>query len=317
MKCTPLMIALLIPAAAIASQDAGEQNMDHQQLRNHVRASHILGAEVQSDSGQDMATVEDLVFDQQGSIVSVIVQREDRLMTDEWDRDTVEADQNAELDSDMERAAERAGDAVERGAETSAAVVDSGVQEAGEEWQEATGDDARVRGTDMAEVRAERRERTGREGNGMSTNVDTGRAGALEGGDAFAALQWGNVSYNGEEQVLRVSSDAFSGLQAVQYDQSSARVPQSDIRASELIGLEIHLADEESFGEVEDVMIDAANGRASALIVDTMEFFDKERYALPIELAALNRENESLTLQLTQQQVEAMGEFEMDAAATR
>lgn len=304
MKRTPLMIALLIPAAAIASQETGQQNMDHQQLRNHVPASRILGSQVKSDDERDLATVEEIFFDQQGNITSVLVQREDRLMTDDQDGAPGTAGQDAEMDDDMEQAAESMDDAVERGAETSAAVVESGMQD--------TGEHARDRGDDMAEVRAERRERTDLQGNGMDMTLDADRADTIESGDEFARLQWSDISYNADEQVLRVSSDALSEMQTVQYDQSSAQAPQGEVRASKLIGLEVNLSDEESFGEVEDVMIDSRNGKASALIVDTMEFFDKERYALPVELQGLNRENRSLMLQLTHQQVEAMGEFEMD-----
>lgn len=282
MKPTPLMVALLLPAAAIASQEAGQLDMDPQQLGNHLPASRILGAEVQSDNGRNLAIVEDIMFDQQGNITSVVVQREGRSMTAEQGGQPRDSGQDAAVGDDREPA------------------------------QDAAGEDASESGAGMADVRAERRQRTDREGNGMDIVADLDRADTIAGGNEFVELQWSDVSYNVAEQVLRVSRDAFSEMQTVQYNQSGGEARQGGVRASTLIGLEISLSDEESFGEVEDVMIDSSNGKASALVVDTMEFFNKERYALPIQLEGLNRENESLTLQLTQQQVKAMGEFEMD-----
>ena len=78
--------------------------------------------------------------------------------------------------------------------------------------------------------------------------------------------------------------------------------------------MEVNLTDEESFGEIEDVLIDLESGTASALVVDSMQFFDKERYALPVNLDNVNPEDEELTLEVTQQELEAMGEFDMEGA---
>lgn len=300
MKRTPLVIAALAPVVALAAQHTDPPYMDHQQLRSHVQATSMLGAEVQSGEGRSVGTVEDIVFDQQGNISSVLVQREGTAAASEGNSP------RNEVATGVESAAVRADAAVARGA-----------QRVEEEWEAAAAADegeadyveARERGTDMAAVRAERRERTNRADNEMNVTEDSG------GSDGrLAKLQWSEINYNAEEQVLRMSVDA---LQAVQFDPSDAQPAQGEVRASQLVGLEVNLADEESFGEVEDVMIDPGSGKASALVVDSMEFFDKERYALPVELEGLDRDEESLTLQMTQQEVEEIGEFEMDAASTR
>lgn len=314
MKRTPLVIAAMVPFVAIASQDANETHMDHQQLQRHVQVTHILGAKVHSDDGQDVGTVQDILFDQQGNVSSVLLQREDNLAAEARDRQRGEADADAE-----------AGNAVERGADNASAVTERGAQAVEEEWEEATSEgdagsdyaDSREGELDMADVRAERRDRTDREGNGLDMLGDPDRVDAAERDDDFVKVQWRDVSFSAEDQVLRMSGDRRSALQAVQYEQSDAQASQREVRASELIGLEVNLADEDSFGEVEDVMVDPENGKASALVVDSMEFFDKERYALPVELQGLNSEDDALTLRLTQQQVEDMGEFEMDAASNR
>lgn len=305
MKRTPMMVAALLPIAAIASQEAGLQELDAEQLKNHVQATRVLGAEVQSGDGMDVGTVEDIIFDQQGNISSVLVQREGSRMSsrdrDGWSEETREAG------DEMADAAENAAAEVESGAENAARETESA-------WDEATADDEGAEDMEAADVRAKTRERTDREGNGMSMTADLDRADTMEVSDEFAQLKWSDVNYNAEDEVLRVSADALSGMQAVQYDQSSAQTLQGTVRASKLVGLEVNLADEESFGEIEDVMIDPVSGKASALVVDSMKFFDKERYALPVALQGLDRDAESLTLQVTQQQVEDMGEFQMDEA---
>lgn len=309
MKRTPLVIAALVPIVAIAS----EQGLDQQQLKNHVQATKVLGAEVQSGDGLDVGTVEDIIFDQQGNISSVLVQREGNLMSE--GRERWPGEDEADTDSDMKRAAEDASAEVQRGAERAGAAVERGAEEAGQEWEEATGTgEEEYADADMADIRAERRQRTSRggEGEGMDMFADPDRAETVEMGDDFAKLQWSDVSYNAEDQVLSMAGEASSLLRTVQYDQSSAQALQGEVRASKLIGLEVNLSDEKSFGEVEDVLIDPRNGRAAALVVDSMEFFDKERYALPVDLQGLNDEEESLTLQMTKQQVEDMGEFEME-----
>ena len=46
-----------------------------------------------------------------------------------------------------------------------------------------------------------------------------------------------------------------------------------------------------------------------------MEFFDKERFALPASLDSMNAQEEVLTVQYTKEQVEQMEEFDMEGDA--
>jgi len=265
MKRTPLLLAALVPFAATAA-NPGSPTVDQQALNDDYQVTRILGAEIQSSDGQGVGTVEDVIFDSDGNISSVLVQREGTLAG----------------------AAGDAGQNAEQGWEDTA----------GEEGQDA----------DMAETQADSGARE--EGAGMDVSVDPDRAGSTEIGDEFSRLQWSDVSYDAEEEIFRLND--LSSLETVGYDQSSAQTLGGEVRASKLVGLEVHLSDEESFGEVEDVMLDPRTGKASAIVVDSMEFFDKERYALPVSLDGINTEEESLTLQLTEQQVKDMGEFEMN-----
>lgn len=339
MNRTPLLLAALVPFVAVASQGSDRQQVDQQKLKSHVQATKVLGAEVQSSDGVDVGTVEDIIFDKQGNISSVLVQREGNLMgegRDRWpgageaedegdmERAAERSDETLERETEqagaaIERGAEQTGDAIEAGAEETERMAERGAAETEQEWEEATGDrerdgyaDAESRERDADLVAADAGDREQREGSGMDVTMDPDRAETTEMGDDFAKLQWSDVSYNAEEQVLRLSGQASSALKPVEYDQTSAQTLQGEVRASKLVGLEVNLSDEESWGEVEDVMIDAQGGKASAIVVDSMEFFSKERYALPVDLSNINTEEEVLNLQLSEKQVKDMGEFEME-----
>lgn len=286
MKRTPLLIAALMPFVATAGASTATQ-LDHQELQNDLQVTKLLGADVQSSTGEEIGSVEDVVLDTDGNVKSVIVQRE----------------------GDVEGALSGARDTAE---ETMASAEGA--------WEDATSDEDTGMDEEAAEVESETVADTGaaddsaaQERDGMGFDPD--RAGSTEMGDVFASVDWSSVSWDEESGVVQLSGDAAS-LQAVQYEQSAASQPD-EIRASELVGMEVNLADEESFGEVEDVLIDMEQGKASAIVVDSMEFFDKERYALPVELDAINAEEEEITLQYTQQQLEEMEEFNMDETTER
>lgn len=279
MKRTSLLIAAVIPFVAVAAPGTGSQKIDHEELRGDLQITNIIGSEVKAGDGRDVGTVEDVILGRDGSIMSVIVQRDGEVLM-----------------NDTEQSAER------------------GMEQAGyEEHQENFDDDAadfgEVGGTDLAGTVEDESMQDGAERADVS--MDSENAGGMETGDGFARVEWSSVSYDNEEDVLRLNGDAAS-LESVQYEQSSAQDMQDEVRASELVGMEVDLSDEESFGEVEDVLINAESGKASALVVDSMEFFDKERYALPVELNDINAEEETLTLQYSAQQLEEMGEFDME-----
>lgn len=171
--------------------------------------------------------------------------------------------------------------------------------------------DAALGEADMTDMEA------GMEETGADQGMDPDRAGSMEVGDEFVKVEWNRIQYNAEEE----SASLKGGLESadpVAYEQTGELdTSDSMVRASMLIGMEVNLADEDSFGEVEDVMLDPSTGKASALVIDSMEFFDKERYAVPVNLDQLNPAEEELTLQYTQQELEQLGEFEMEAATNQ
>lgn len=154
------------------------------------------------------------------------------------------------------------------------------------------------------------------EDTGADQGLDPDRAGSMEPGDEFVKVDWRQIQYARGDEFASLKG-GIEAAEPVAYEQTAELNTQdSAARASMLIGMEVNLADEDSFGEVEDVMLDPTTGKASALVIDSMEFFDKERYAVPIDLGNLNPGEEELTLQYTQEELEQMGEFEMEEATT-
>lgn len=271
MKRIPLLMAVLLPFVASAGAQTGVSELDHQALRDDVQVTRLLGADVESRDGQNIGSVEDVTLDRDGKVTGVIVQR----------------------GGDAERVLDDASDAA---AEARAAVEDTW-DEATDNRERRTRDDAAVVSRDSAAA--------------DNADFDPDRAGSTEMGDDFVKVELSDVQFDAEAGVVRLNADSAS-LQPVEYSQDEPSRVVDEVRASKLVGMEVNLTDEESFGEVEDVLINMQDGSASALIVDSMEFFDKERYALPVELQNLNNEEEELTLEITQQEIDALEEFDMD-----
>ena len=284
MKRIPLLFAALVPFAALAAQDSSRK-VDQQELTDDYRVTRILGAEVHAGDGNPVGTVEDMIFGSDGNIDAVLVQR--------GSADVIAASGDiAEESAGMERSTESTGELAER---------DAGASEEGRETEQ----NAAIVDTGSID----------REGSGADIGLDPDRVDTAEAGDAFARIRWTDVNYDASEEILRMTGD--TSMQSIAYDQTGELKSSSAIRASRLVGLEVHLSDERSFGEVEDVLIDSRSGKASALVIDSMEFFDKERYAVPVNLDGINTEDDSLSLQLTRQDVKDMGEFEMEEILSR
>ncbi|HEX7029619.1 MAG TPA: PRC-barrel domain-containing protein [Gammaproteobacteria bacterium] len=277
MKRTSLLLAALTPfvASAGAATSTNQESIDHQELRDDLQVTQLLGMNVQSN-GQDIGAIEDVIFSKDGGIASVIIQRE----------------------GDIDRVAGEAEQAVDD--------VQAGAEDA---WDDVTDErDRPTRETVSAERDASAAgEDSQREGMGL----DPDRIGTAEMGDAFVKADWASLSVDQQGEVVNLAGGDGS-LQTVQYDQTEPLPSADEVRASELVGMEVNLSNEESFGEVEDVLIDARSGKASAIVVDSMEFFDKERFALPAQLDSMDPETEALTVQYTKEQIEQMEEFEMN-----
>lgn len=319
MKRTPLLFAALVPFVAVASQGGGEQ-VDYNELRDDLQVTSLLGTNVQAGDGAELGSIEDILIGTDGS-ATVIIQREGGFDV----ADTgVDVDPNGEENAGGEEGYEQyqetfdddeadfgevggtdiAGEVTED-VENAGAAVESGAEQTAETTEAALDDDENADVGDVADTADDE---------GMDQGLDPDRAGSNEMGDDFVKVEWSNIEYDAEEDMAVLKSGVQS-VEPVAYEQTAdIDVQRNGARASMLIGMEVNLVNEDSFGEVEDVMLDPATGKASALVIDSMEFFDKERYAVPVNLDAVNAEEEELTLQYTQEQLEQMGEFKMEEA---
>jgi ribosomal 30S subunit maturation factor RimM len=82
-------------------------------------------------------------------------------------------------------------------------------------------------------------------------------------------------------------------------------------RASDLMNMDVRLSDEENFGSVEDILVNE-QGEASAVVVTSWDFLDRQQYALPVDLQAVNVEEDVIQYDLSSQDVEQQGEFDFD-----
>ncbi|HEX7048473.1 MAG TPA: PRC-barrel domain-containing protein [Gammaproteobacteria bacterium] len=102
----------------------------------------------------------------------------------------------------------------------------------------------------------------------------------------------------------------------VEFMEGQGTVDRTDqeglIEATDVVGMEVDLADAESFGEVEDVMIGEDATQAVALVVDSWDGANKERRALPVALDSVNAEDESIRYEFGKDALAETGSFELE-----
>lgn len=147
---------------------------------------------------------------------------------------------------------------------------------------------------------------------GETTQDTTGSEGY--GADQeLAEIEFRNATFQPEQSVVQIDMDSREVQQAPRRGDDEEQMTRSEIKASKLIGMEVDLADKESFGEVEDVLISRNDGKPTAFVVDSMDFLNKETYALPAKVEAVNQEENVVSYDdVSEQQVEQMGEYEAD-----
>lgn len=247
MKRTPLMFAALAPLLATAGEGSALQStIDIQKLQNDIRASQVIGADVnvQDAQGEDVGRVDDLLIAGDGRVAAVLIDGLTRM------------------------------DGRQVGT-----VTDEGLKVA---WDDVRYDPA---------------------------------AETVSLASAASALQRSRLSsMNSHASGMQTGSEA----RAAATDADTRGTPASgssageSFPAGELIGMDVHLSDAKSFGEVEDVLIDEQDGKASALVVGAWEGFDRQTYALPVELQGVNREDHAIDYPYTESDVVALQEYERE-----
>lgn len=129
--------------------------------------------------------------------------------------------------------------------------------------------------------------------------------GEVEWGEDLVPLSPRDVRYDANADDIIVRDGA-----------SRLRVPESRradlLSLDEIIGMEVNLADEDSFGGVEDVMLDSKQSKAVALVVDNWDGFDKQRRALPIDDAIIRTDEEEIVYPYTVDDLKSVAEFDLD-----
>lgn len=125
--------------------------------------------------------------------------------------------------------------------------------------------------------------------------------------EEMRAVAPADIRYTEEADDLLLSDNAQLHPVADDEDQVDG------MRISEIIGMEVHMADEHSFGRVEDVMLTRDGSQVAALVVDNWDGLNKERRALPFDSAIVSYEEEEITFPYTEAQMEGVPEFNLDA----
>lgn len=161
--------------------------------------------------------------------------------------------------------------------------------------------------------------------------ADYGEPPYYEGESVEGTLQADHVAARPEQVVLERSEEDVVRLN-LGPEGVSGLAPRDDRRfaqreyvgASEVIGLEVHLADAESYGSVEEIMLTPEGDAIAAYVIDSWHGFDKRRVALPPDAvklvtadgeAAIRNEYGVVAVRssYTVEKVATLPEFDLDA----
>lgn len=287
MKRTFFLAAAMTPMLALAG--GGEKlGVKTEELKDDWRVSDIIGSEVQSQNGETVGEVQDVVLGQDGRVESLLVSAEGGTMT-------------------QPASASTGSGSVEPGA-----AGDGGSQVVAEDRTQIG---MRNTGSDRDELM------TQNDTQGSDPTASLGQAGdsrvtaasELDGGNAMA-VSWNNPQFDGENRVLTV--DAQPGeIQAVSTgaggSQETGASGEGKHKASELLDMEVALSDEESFGDVEDVFV-SSDGEVSAVLVNAGGFMSEESYALPANFERINMQENTIEYDFARTDVESQARIDLD-----
>lgn len=139
----------------------------------------------------------------------------------------------------------------------------------------------------------------------------------------YVAVPPAHLGYDPDENVVIVNlgHESFSSLP--QRDRGVS-MPASGVYGRDLIGMDVHLVDENGFGSIEDVMLQTSSGSVIAYVVENRKGLATTLYALPAqaaEIEVMRSENdfhdgyvaESVRFSYSREEVEALEEFDLDA----
>lgn len=267
-----ILAAAMTPLLAVAG-GGDKLGVKTDELKDDWRLSEIIGSEVQSSDGQTVGEVQDVLLSEDGRVEALQVSADDG-MTRQASLSTTEG--------------------VERGA-----VGDGAGQVVAEDRTQ----------VGMRNTGAERDElvtQTGEDGADAAASLgqagDSRVAAAAMTDDAdLTSVSWDSPQFDEQNGVITVQSSQMQTVSAE--DSSSATSASGKHKASELMEMEVALSDEDSFGNVEDVLV-SSDGEVSALVVNAGGFMSEEQYALPADFENVSAEEGVIRYDLARADVE-------------
>lgn len=267
-----ILAAAMTPLLAVAG-GGDKLGVKTDELKDDWRLSEIIGSEVQSSDGQTVGEVQDVLLSEDGRVEALQVSADDG-MTRQASLSTTEG--------------------VERGA-----VGDGAGQVVAEDRTQ----------VGMRNTGAERDElvtQTGEDGADAAASLgqagDSRVAAAAMTDDAdLTSVSWDSPQFDEQNGVITVQSSQMQTVSAE--DSSSATSASGKHKASELMEMEVALSDEDSFGNVEDVLV-SSDGEVSALVVNAGGFMSEEQYALPADFENVSAEEGGIRYDLARADVE-------------
>jgi len=136
----------------------------------------------------------------------------------------------------------------------------------------------------------------------------------------YVAVPPEQMQFDGTTPKLDLGRTRIAGLQ--QRDHGISR-PHSGIYASDLIGMDVDLTDAESFGSVDEVLLDPSGQRIVAYVVASQDGLDTQRHALPAGTASFRPDKEqqpfhenyevaAIVFSFSREQVRDLPEFKTD-----
>lgn len=324
MKRTPLIFAALTPLVAAAGDGDKAMKVDHEELRDDWRVSEIIGSDAHSSDGENVGEIKDVILTDDGDIASILVDagglqnQQSEPVTVSSESGTGGTEQPAE-----EIYTERgSGPATAGSDEMQASDVGGGSESiVAVQWQDPSFNpeenvvDLTVSSSEFQRLAAATAAVSGTSVDMQRRDGQTdiyGSDRAMGGGDARTGTTELDATGTGDLQTGTTGTDTrtVSAKPGLSAGGETADAVEGNIRASELLGMDVHFADEQSYGEVDDVLI-SQDGKASAYIIDAGNFFQTEQYALPAD-ASVDMQQEAVRYEMTSGELESMEEFDLD-----
>lgn len=285
MKRIPLVLAAVVPFAVMAEGTGSSQDLkvDAEKLRQATPASVLLNEELKTKDGKDAGTLEEIIVSRDGKVQHFLVD----VNREELREQRAGDDQRQDMDI------------VATDTRRDSSAKDPVYEQSSAESSEQERSDSRQAQAEPVYEQSERRETRSAERSGDAWMTDK-----------LTKISPESVSYDNKSKTAKV--DEKKAMKAEQVSEDRAAQGRDSLRVSEVIGMEVHLQDEESFGSVEDVMLSKDNSEVVAIVVDNWDGLSKERRALPMKNAQIDAQNDELELQASLNDVKALPEFNLD-----